>query len=101
MSEFMTVHPSHFECIKSAVLTRLGQMYIDSSCSNLGIGIKISNVSINRAIIDPNEGCCAVMCTFLLTHMIPGIGDNLKKKTRKNLFMCFYLMTQKKSCGEV
>ena len=46
MSEFMTIYPSHFGCIKSTVLIGSRQMYIDSSCPNHGIGIKISNVSI-------------------------------------------------------
>ena len=41
MSEFMTLHASHFGCIKSAVLTVLRQMYIDGSCPGLGMGIKI------------------------------------------------------------
>ena len=96
MSEFMTIHPSHFGCIKSAVLTGLRRMYIDSSCSNLGIGIKISNVSINLGIIDPNEGCCVVMCTFLLTHIIPGIGDKLKKTTKKSFHAFSFDDTEEK-----
>ena len=52
MSKFITIHLSHFGCIKSTILTGLRQMHIDSSCPNLGICIKISNVSINSAIID-------------------------------------------------
>ena len=92
----MTIHPSHFGCIKSAVLTGLRRMYIDSSCSNLGIGIKISNVSINPAIIDPNEGCFVVMCTFLLTHIIPGIGDKLKKLTKKPFYVFSFDDTEEK-----
>ena len=74
MSEFMTIHPSNFGCIKSAVLTERKQMYIDSSCSNLGIVIKISNVFINSAIIDPNKGSCLVKYTFLLQHIILKAG---------------------------
>ena len=56
MCEFMTTHPSHFGCIKSAVLTGLRQMYIDGLCPGLGIGIKISDVTVGPAVIDPNEG---------------------------------------------
>ena len=41
-------------------------MYIDSSCPNLGISIKISNVLRNATIIDHNEECCLVKYTFLL-----------------------------------
>ena len=82
LSEFMTIHPSHFGCIKSTILTGLRQMYIDSFCLSLGIGIKISNVSINPAIIDPNEGFCITRCTFLLTHIISNVGDKLKKPTK-------------------
>ena len=80
MSEFMTIHPSQFGCIKSAVLTGLRQMYINSSCPNLGTVIKISNASINSAIIDHKKGCCLVDCTFLLQHIVPKIWDKFKKK---------------------
>ena len=82
MSEFMTIHPSQFGCIKSAVLTGLRQMYINSSCPNLGTVINISNASINSAIIDHKKGCCLVECTFLLQHIVPKIWDNLKKKKK-------------------
>ena len=84
MSEFMTIHPSHFGCIKSAVVTGLRQMYIDGSCPGLGIGIKISDVSVGPSVIDPNKGCCITRCTFLLTHIIPRAGDKLKRPTRKS-----------------
>ena len=84
MSDFMTIHPSHFGCIKSAVLTGLRKMYTDSSCLNLFIGIKISGVSVGLSVIDPNEGSCISRCTFLLTHLIPGIGDKLKKPTKES-----------------
>ena len=57
MSEFITIHPSHFGCIKSTILTRLRQMYIYGSCPGLGIGIKISDVSVGPSVIDPHEGC--------------------------------------------
>ena len=57
MSEFMTIHPSHFGCIKPTILTRLKQMYIDSSCPNLGTDIEMSVLHVGPAIIDPNEGC--------------------------------------------
>ena len=53
----MTIHPSHFGWIKSAVLTGLRQMYIDGSCPDLGIGIKVLDVSVGLSVIDPNEGC--------------------------------------------
>ena len=55
MSEFMTIRPSHFECIKSAVLTGMRLMYIDGSCPGLGIGIKILDVSVGPPIIDPTK----------------------------------------------
>ena len=96
MSEFIILHPSHFGCLKSAVLLMLKQMYINNSCPNLGIGIEISYTSINSVIIDPNEGCCLVRCTFLLHHIIPGLGTNLKKNSPMNLFMVFHLIAQKK-----
>ena len=96
MSEFMTIHPSHFGFTESTILTRLRQMYIDSSCPNLGIGIKISNMSIKPAIIDPNEGCCLVNCTFLLQHIIPKIGDNLKKNTKEYFHVFSFDATEEK-----
>ena len=96
MSEFMTIHPSHFGCVKSSILTRLKQMYINSSCPNLGIGIKISDVSIDPSIIDPNEGCCVAMCTFLLSHIIPKAGDNLKKPTKKSFHVFSFDDTEEK-----
>ena len=57
----------------------LRKTYIDSSCSNLGIGIKISDVSIGPLVIDPNKGCYIMRCTFLLTHITLKAGDKLKK----------------------
>ena len=96
MSEFMTIHPSPFGCVKSSILTLLRKMYIDSSCSNLGIGIKILDVLIGSSIIDPNEGCCITRCTFLLTHIIPGIGDKLKKPTKKSFHVFSFDDTEEK-----
>ena len=84
MSEFMMINSSQFGCIKSILLTRLRKMYTGSSCPNLGIGIKISNASINSAIIDPNEGCCLVRWTSFLQHIIPKAGGNLKKNTKES-----------------
>ena len=84
MSEFMTMHPSHFGYIKSTILTRMRQMYIDGSCPSLGIVIKISDVLVDPSVIDPNEGCCITRCTFLLTHIIPRAGDKLKRPTKKS-----------------
>ena len=76
MSEFMTIHLFHFGCIKSAVLKGLRQMYIDGSCPRLGISIKGSDVLVCPAVIDPNKGFCITRCTFLLTHIIPGLGTS-------------------------
>ena len=96
MSEFMTIHASHFGCIKSAVLTVLRQMYIDSSCAGLGIGIKISGLSIGPAVTDPNEGCYITRCTFLLMHVIPRAGDKLKRPTKKSFHMFSFDDTKEK-----
>ena len=85
MSEYMMIHPSHYGCIKSTILVGLRKMYIDSHCSNLGIGIKISDALIGLSVIDPNEGCCITRCTFLLTHIIPRALDKLKKPTKEYL----------------
>ena len=79
--------PSHFGCIKSAVLTGLRQMYIDSSCSGLGIGIKISDVLVDPSVIDLNKKCCITKCTFLLMHIIPRTGDKLKRPTKESFHM--------------
>ena len=88
INEFKMINPSHFGCTNSTMLTGLRQMYIDSSCPNLGIGIKISNGSINSPIIDPNEGCFLVKFTFLLQLHLK-LGTNWKK-TPRNLFMFFF-----------
>ena len=84
ISKFMTIHPSHFGCLKSTILAGLRKIYIDSSCSNLGIGIKISDVSVDPSVIDPHEECCITRCTFLLTHIIPRAGGKLKRLTKKS-----------------
>ena len=83
MKEFMTINPSHFGCIKSTILTGLRQLYIDGFCPSLGIGIKISDVSVGPSATDPNEGCCITRWTFLLTHIIP--------KTHQEIFSCVYI----------
>ena len=70
----MTIHPSHFGCIKLASLTGLRQMYIGGSCQSLDIGIKILDVSVGPSVDDPNERCCITRCTFLLTQIIPRAG---------------------------
>ena len=84
MSEFKMRNLSHFGCIKSTISTGLRQMYIDSFFPNLDMGIKISNGFINSPIIDPEEGCFLVKCTFLLQHIILKIGKNLKKNTKES-----------------
>ena len=92
----MTIHPSHFGWIKSAVLKGLRQMYIDCSCPGLGIGIKISDMSVGLSVIDPNEGCCITRCTFLLTHIIPRAGNKLKRPTKKSFHVFSFDDTEEK-----
>ena len=96
MSEFMMIHPPHFGCIKSTILTGLRQIYIDGSCLDLGIGIKISDVLIDPLVIDPNEGCCITRCTFLLTHIIPRAEDKLKKPTKESFCVFSFDNTEEK-----
>ena len=96
MSEFMTIHPSHLGCIRSTILTGLRQMYIDGSCPGLGIGIKISDVSVGPSVIDPNEGCCIMRCIFLLTHIIPRTGDKMKRPTKKSFHVFSFDDTEEK-----
>ena len=96
MSEFMSIHPSHFGCIKSAILVGLRKMYIDSSCPNFGIGIKISDVPIGRSVINPNEGCCITRCTFLLPHIITRAGDKLEKPTKEPFYVFSFDGTEEK-----
>ena len=95
VTEFITIHPSHFELIKPTVLAILWKMYVDSSCSNFCIGIKISDASMSQSVIDPNEGCCIIRCTFLLTHIIPGM-EAIWNGLPKSPSTSFHLMTQKK-----
>ena len=89
MSEFMTIHPSHFGCIKSTVLAGMRKMYIDISCPNLGIGIKISGVLIGPAMTDPNKGCCVVMCIFIETYNFRHWKQT--EKTHRKIFSCFFI----------
>ena len=96
MSEFMRIHPSHFGCIKSTIFTGLRQMYIDGSCPRLGIGIKISGLSVGPSVIDPNEGCCITRRTFLLTNIIPRVGDKLKRPTKKSFYVFSFDGTEEK-----
>ena len=92
----MTIHPSHFGCITSAVLTGLRQIYIDGSCPNLGMGIKILGLSIGPSVIDPKEGCCVTRYTFLLTHIIPRAGEKLKRPTKKSFHVFPFDYTEEK-----
>ena len=71
-------------------------MYVDSSCLNLENGIKISDVLIGPSVIDHNKGCCVTRCTFLLTHIIPRAGDNLKKPTKKSFHVFSFDDTEEK-----
>ena len=71
-------------------------MYTDSSCSNLGIGIKISDVSTGPSVIDPNEGCCITRCTFLLIHIITKAGGKLKKPTEESFHIFSFDNTEDK-----
>ena len=96
MSEFMTIHPSQFGCIKSAVLTGLKEMYIDGFGPILGIDIKISDVSVGPAVVDPNEGSCSTRCTFLSTRIIPRTRDKLKRSTKKSFHMILLDNTEEK-----
>ena len=96
MNEFMTIHPSHFGCIKSTILTGLRQMYIDGSCPGLGIGIKISILLVGPSVIDPNEGCCITRCTYVLTHIISRAGDKLKRSTTKSFHVFSFDDTDEK-----
>ena len=92
----MRIHPSHFGCVKSSILTRLKQMYINSSCPNLGIGIEISDVSIRPSVIDPKEGFRITRCTFLLSHIIPKASDKLKKPTKEPFYIFSFDDTEEK-----
>ena len=53
----------------------------------LGIGIKISDVSVGPLVIDPNKGCCIRRCTFLLTHIILRARDKLKIPTKESFYV--------------
>ena len=68
----------------------------NSSCSNLSIGIKISNVSMNPAIIDPNKGFCITRCTFVLSHIIHKAGDKLQKPTKEPFYVFSFDGTEEK-----
>ena len=71
-------------------------MYIDGSCPGLGIGIKISDMSIGSLVIDPRKGCCITRCTFLLTNIILRSGDKLKRPTKKSFHVFSFNDTEEK-----
>ena len=96
VSEFITIHPSHFGCIKSAVLTGLREMYIDGSSPGLGIGTKISDVLVGPSVINPNKGCCITRGTFLLTHIIPRTGDKLEIPAKESFHVFSFNDTEEK-----
>ena len=79
MSEEIVVHPSHLGNIEGSVQMQLRQMYIDMSRPRIGIGLDISNVRIKNAILDPNSGECMVSVNFKLMHVIPQVGQTIKK----------------------
>ena len=92
MSEFMTIHPSHFECIKLAVLTGLRQMYTDGSCPSLGIGIKISGVSLGPSVIDPNKGCYFYFLrTYIFIDAYHSQGWGRVEKTHQEIFLGVFI----------
>ena len=71
-------------------------MYIENSCPNLGIGIKISDVSIGPSVNDPNKGFCITRCTFLISHIIPKTDGNLKKPTKESFHIFLFDDTEEK-----
>ena len=71
-------------------------MYIENSCPNLDIGIKISDVSIGPSVNDPNEGFCITRCTFLISHIIPKTGGKLKKPTKESFHIFLFDDTEEK-----
>ena len=62
-------------------------MYMDSSCPNLSIGIKMLDTSIGSSVVDPNKGYCITRCTLLLIHIIPRAWDKLKKPTKESFYV--------------
>ena len=95
MSESMTIHASHFWCIKSAVLKGLQQIYIDGSCPGLGIGIKISDASVGPAVIDPYKGCCILRCTIINAYHFRA-GDKLRRPTKESFHVLSFDDTEEK-----
>ena len=71
-------------------------MYIDGSCKSLDIGIKISDVLVGPSVTDPNERCCIMRCTFLLTHIIPRAGEKLKRPTKESFHVFSFDDTEEK-----
>ena len=71
-------------------------MYIDGSCPVLGIGIRFSGLSVDPSVTDPNKGCRITRCVFLLTHIIPRAGDELKRPTKKYFHVFSFDDTEEK-----
>ena len=76
-------------------------MCIDGSCQSLGIGIKISDVSVGPSVTDSNEGCCIMRCTFLLTDIIARAREKLKRPTKESFHVFSFDDTEEKVRFEV
>lgn len=77
MQEKIIVPPSYFGSMTNIIFfirQRLAQMYIHLSCPMLGIGLKISNISILNMLIDPDSGSSIASVEFSLTHLKPQQG---------------------------
>ena len=84
LKETVVIHPSELGCIDGSVATSLYKMYIDLSSPKLGIGLGIENIDIKSIVIDPDSGYCIANVTFELNHVLPSVGDIIKKPHDKS-----------------
>ena len=86
LREIIAIPPSELGCVESSVLTSLHRMYIDISCPKLGIGLEINSMRIESLCLDPDDGSCNANVVFELKHVVPRLGDIIKKPAAAKQF---------------
>ena len=51
---------------------------------------------VGPSVVDSNEGCYITRCIFLLTHISPRAGDELKRSTKKYFHVVSFDDTEEK-----
>ena len=54
-TEIVLIPPSDLVCLRSSILTSLRQMYIDLSCSRLGISLNVKDMKTRSIVVNPEN----------------------------------------------